>query len=95
MKRIHRLASALAFAIAVWAALLSAELEPTQHTLVLLAPVLAVLAFGGYCFIALVYGVLTFRSWPEEAQLLKKEVEVAKADLAKRGIVVRALDGGQ
>lgn len=36
------------------------------------SPLLAVLAFGLYSALALLYGVLTFRTVPEEAESLKK-----------------------
>lgn len=50
------------------------------------SPLLALLAWGAYLALALVVGVITFRTVPEEAELLQKDIARAKADLARRGI---------
>jgi hypothetical protein len=101
MLRVVRLGLYLTALLALWAALLAADLDNLHHQLVLFvsgrrqtprrafvcqfpldhfcvdqvclqAPVLAVLAFGAYAAVALLYGVLTFRTVPEEAESLAK-----------------------
>lgn len=49
-----------------YACTLNLGMTPSQ------APVIAVLSFGFYCVIALAYGVATFRSCPEEYELLQQ-----------------------
>jgi hypothetical protein len=51
------------------------------------APALAVVAFGVYLLISLVVGVATFKTVPEEAELLRQDILRAKKDLARRGII--------
>lgn len=45
---------------------------PSRPFCCMQAPVLAVLAFGVYCAVSLLYGVATFKTVPEEAESLAK-----------------------
>ncbi|KAI3425890.1 hypothetical protein D9Q98_007863 [Chlorella vulgaris] len=72
--------------IAGWALLLNTTTDEPGRTLVLLAPAAAVITFGAYLLIALLYGVATFRTVPEEAVLLQQDIARAKGDLKRRGI---------
>lgn len=49
------------------------------------APLLAVVALGLYLLAALAVGVLTFRTVPEEAEQLRKDIVRARQDLVARG----------
>lgn len=86
MLRITRLACFLAVLIAAWIALLQRTTEEPARTVVLLAPLAVAALFAAYLAAALLFGVVTFRTVPEEAELLQQDIARAKADLAKRGI---------
>ncbi|KAL4436839.1 hypothetical protein ABPG75_003978 [Micractinium tetrahymenae] len=86
MLRITRLACVAAAIAAIWAALLQQTTAEPARTAVLLAPLAAALLLAAYLAITLLVGVVTFRTVPEEAELLQKDIARAKADLAKRGI---------
>lgn len=86
MLRIARLACFAAAIAAIWAALLQKTTEEPAKTAVLLAPLVAALLFAAYLAASLLLGVATFRTVPEEAELLQKDIARAKADLVKRGI---------
>ncbi|EFN55694.1 hypothetical protein CHLNCDRAFT_133963 [Chlorella variabilis] len=86
MLRIFRLSAVGLLLLAAWAALLQQTTEEPARTWVLLAPLLALVVFGAYLATALLYGVATFRTVPEEAELLQKDIARARADLARRGI---------
>jgi hypothetical protein len=53
---------------------------------VLQAPILAVLIFGAYLALALLVGLLRFRTVPEEAELLQNDIARSKKALHKLGI---------
>jgi len=55
---------------------------------VLVVPVFAVFAFGIYCLISLYLQVIRFQDRPDEAESLSKEIQVARADLRKRGVKI-------
>lgn len=80
--------SALA-ALMLWAVACS-HLDAKQPVLlrytVLLLPVLMVIAYGMLALVLLVYGVLTFKSMPEEAASLRAEVQEAHAWLRAKGV---------
>jgi hypothetical protein len=87
MLRIVRLGLLLAVLLAAWVALLQRTAgDEAIHTAVLLAPLAALVLFGAVLVCQLLYGVATFRTVPEEAELLQKDIARAKADLAKKGI---------
>ncbi|PRW57641.1 Thioredoxin chloroplastic [Chlorella sorokiniana] len=82
MLRIVRLGLLLAVLLAAWVALLQRTAgEEAIHTAVLLAPLAAVVLFGAVLVCQLLYGVATFRTVPEEAELLQKDIARAKAEL--------------
>ncbi|KAF8071067.1 Dpm3 [Scenedesmus sp. PABB004] len=93
MKRSVRLAAGAGLAAAAWAAALRLALPWPARGLVLAAPLLAAAALGAYMLALLVYGVLTFRSCPEEAAALHEDIRRARAALAAKGFVFAA-DGG-
>lgn len=86
MLRVQKLAALASLLLAVWIALLQAVEKQPQRTLLLLAPVLAVAGLGAYLLLALLLGVLTFRTVPEEADLLKQDIKQAREALAAKGI---------
>jgi hypothetical protein len=51
-------------------------------------PIYAVIAFGAYLFLRLVYGVLTFNDVPEAHQELLVQIEQAKNELRAKGVDV-------
>mmetsp|Transcript_14268 Transcript_14268/g.40433 ORF Transcript_14268/g.40433 Transcript_14268/m.40433 type:complete len:137 (-) Transcript_14268:102-512(-) len=77
----------LAAFLAVWLSILQTDLDDNLRLWAQLAPLLAVGLFGLYCVLALTYGVATFRSCPEEYELLQKEILEAKAELRKLGVL--------
>ncbi|WIA31958.1 hypothetical protein OEZ86_002814 [Tetradesmus obliquus] len=85
MKRIYRIAYIAAAGGAAWAAALQLSLPTPARVAVLLAPLLLLVAFGMYMLLLLVYGALTFRSCPEEAQKLHSDICRARKDLVKQG----------
>ncbi len=74
----------------VWAAVLFGKLLPTlsrdHFPWVLATPVILVGMFGVYALAVLVYRVATFNDCEEAAKELRKEIEEAKRDLAKKGL---------
>jgi protein-S-isoprenylcysteine O-methyltransferase Ste14 len=73
MLRIVRLGLLLAVLLAAWVALLQRTAgDEAIHTAVLLAPLAALVLFGAVLVCQLLYGVATFRTVPEEAELLQK-----------------------
>ncbi|KAK9803392.1 hypothetical protein WJX72_004475 [[Myrmecia] bisecta] len=90
MLRIHRILACAAIAVAVWIGLLTTDLVPGHHTLLLLAPLIALVLFGLYALVKLLYGVATFRTVPEELEALQKDLVAARADLIRRGVLPKA-----
>lgn len=86
MLRIYRVTAGLVVLIAVWAAALRSNLEPSQYLAVLLAPALLIALFGVYSVIALAYGVLTFRTVPKEAIALRQDMAAARKELLLHNI---------
>ena len=50
------------------------------------SPLLALVAFGVYLFLWLAVGVATFRTVPEEAEALRRDIARARRGLAKLGV---------
>jgi len=87
MLRIARL-SAVAVAItAIWVYFLRSDFPHSQHTLVLLAPLIALFSLAAYLLFTLAYGVLNFKDCPEDAEALRKEVIEAKEDLRAKKVL--------
>lgn len=86
MLRIHRVAGVLAGLLAFWIAAVRSNLEPAQHLVVLLAPAIFVVLFGVYSVCSLAYGVITFRTVPEEASALREDIAAARRDLNAHNI---------
>ncbi|KAL3152360.1 hypothetical protein ABBQ32_001421 [Trebouxia sp. C0010 RCD-2024] len=86
MLRIYRFAGGLLGLIAVWIAALRSDLQPDQYLAVLLAPVFLLALFGLYSVTSLVYGVITFRTVPEEATALRQDIADARKDLQAHNI---------
>jgi hypothetical protein len=49
------------------------------------SPALAVVGFGAYLVVWLAYGVVTFRTLPEEAEALHRDITRARAGLRALG----------
>lgn len=82
-------AAGIAF-LALWYGALQSKDDNTtfmMNILITYAPIWLVLAVGGYLFIILVTGVLSFQDCPEAAKELDQDVAEAKVDLKKRGIL--------
>ncbi|KAL3142467.1 Dolichol-phosphate mannosyltransferase subunit 3 [Trebouxia sp. C0009 RCD-2024] len=86
MLRIYRFAGGLLGLIAVWVAALRSDLQPDQYLAVLLAPVFFLALFGLYSVTSLIYGVVTFRTVPEEATALRQDIADARKDLQAHNI---------
>lgn len=85
MKRIESLSYCAAAAIVVWlAALLSTS--GVSRVSAALAPVVLVALFGLSLLLRLAYNVVTFRSVPEEATILKEKIVAIKKELLKVGV---------
>ena len=50
------------------------------------SPLLALVAFGVYLLLWLAVGVVTFRTVPEEAEALRRDIARARRGLAKLGV---------
>jgi dolichyl-phosphate mannosyltransferase polypeptide 3 len=87
MLRITRVLACISAILAAWIAALFADLPLSTQQVVFWAPFAAVAAFGLYSIVAVLYGVFTFRDCPEEAASLHKDIERARADLIKRGVL--------
>jgi dolichol-phosphate mannosyltransferase subunit 3 len=78
-------------ATAVWLGLwLAAPLPSGTELAVALLPLWALLSFGLYSAVTILWGLLTFPTCPEAAQELAEEVEQARKDLRKRGVLKKA-----
>ncbi|GMH38737.1 hypothetical protein BSKO_06621 [Bryopsis sp. KO-2023] len=86
MKRIHKLASSLAVFLTVWSLALS-QMTGFSRVAVGMVPLLGIVGLGAYMLAALIYGVATFRTVPEECDSLMKDVAEARADLISRGVL--------
>ena len=91
MLRYQLFLSYIATLVAIWFGLLSAKsswnLSSLQDALIRFAPLVALLLFGLYMLVRLVYGVLTFEDHPHAASALEKEVFEARAEMKERGII--------
>ena len=63
------------------------ELPRAAVLLIVWAPIWVVILVGLYLLLVLITGVISFKDCPEAAVELEREVEMAKADLKKRGII--------
>jgi dolichyl-phosphate mannosyltransferase polypeptide 3 len=84
MKRIVNFFIPIIVFLLVWLYLISVN----QNSNVLYAPIFAVVAFGLFSLFDILYGVLTFKECPEAYKQLCNEIEAAKAELKKSGILV-------
>ena len=48
-------------------------------------PVFAVLGFGVYSVVSIVYSIVIFRDVPEELEVLQKDIAVARKELKRKG----------
>ena len=81
----------LLVATAVWLGLwLGLPLPRLAEQAVALLPLWALLCFGLYSAVTILWGLLTFPTCPEAALELAKEVEQARSDLRKRGVLKKA-----
>lgn len=87
MLRIIKLLSCTVALLALWIAGLRSNLSPSTHQTILWAPFAAVVAFGLYSIAAVLHGVFTFQDCPEEAASLRKDIELARADLIRKGVL--------
>ncbi|KDD73034.1 hypothetical protein H632_c2607p0, partial [Helicosporidium sp. ATCC 50920] len=74
MLRITRLCLTALALLALWLFLVNSTSPGPFHVFVLYSPLLAILAFGVFLLGSLVYGVVTFKSVPEEAESLQQEL---------------------
>ena len=51
------------------------------------APVLAIVALGGYALSCITIGLINFKNCPEAALEIERQVEEAKASMVKRGVI--------
>lgn len=86
MLRIYRVTGGLVAVFAVWLAAFRSSVPPAQHLAISLTPVFLVVLFGIYSILALVYGVITFRTVPEEAVALRQDIATARKDLQGHNI---------
>ncbi|MFH4976539.1 hypothetical protein AB6A40_003248 [Gnathostoma spinigerum] len=79
--------------VLIWLVLLfkwlpgSANLIEENYTNILMLPVYIAVLFGIYAVCSVLYGVATFNECPQAGIELKAEIEEAKADLKRRGII--------
>jgi hypothetical protein len=52
------------------------------------APLWGILGLGLYAAISIIYGLLTFEDYPEAAAELERQVEEARAEMKRRGILM-------
>jgi hypothetical protein len=71
--------------LSIWYAMLSSQLE--ADVLVKFAPVWFIAALGLYAFISIAYGVISCKDFPEAAHEIEIQVQEAKAEMKKRGII--------
>jgi dolichyl-phosphate mannosyltransferase polypeptide 3 len=92
MTKLMEWVSALVVAVAVWMAFLFewvlSDWSRRNATLVLWAPVLAVVIFGAYSAVVVIYRVVTFNDCHEAAEELRAEIDAAKKDLRKKGMKI-------
>lgn len=86
MLRIYRVTGGLIAVFAVWLAAFCSSVPPGQHLAIALTPFFLVLLSGIYSILALVYGVITFRTVPEEAVALRQDIATARNDLQGHNI---------
>ena len=86
---LFRLLLASAAWLALWSCL-NKPLPPLAHLGVALLPFWALLGFGLYSATVVLWSVITFPSCPAAALELQREVEEARADLRKRGVLPKS-----
>ncbi|KAF5829734.1 dolichol-phosphate mannosyltransferase subunit 3 [Dunaliella salina] len=90
MRRVHRLASFLSLFLAVWIGgvlqLQGSANRSWCSLAVLWAPALAILSLGCYLLARLMYGVMTFSSYPRETVALQQELQLAKEKMSEQGL---------
>ena len=64
-----------------------AALQLSQDPLVLYAPIWATLLLGVYAVSSIAIGVCNFKDTPEAAAEIEQQVQEAKVEMAKRGII--------
>jgi len=86
MLRIARLAACGAALLTVWILLFTVSPPGQVRHLITLGPVILLLAFGLYALVLLIHGVVVFRTVPEEAELLQRDIVRAKRALSAKGL---------
>jgi dolichyl-phosphate mannosyltransferase polypeptide 3 len=81
---LFRLLSATAVWLALWR---SVPLPPLAEQAVALLPLWLLLGFALYSAVTVIWSVATFPACPAAALELQREVEEARADLRKRGVL--------
>jgi dolichyl-phosphate mannosyltransferase polypeptide 3 len=66
------------------------KLDPKIYDIVKVFPLWLLVTYGAYSLFIVSYRLMTFPECPAEKDLLVKEIETAKADLAKKGLIVSA-----
>jgi len=61
-----------------------------NRTLILASPLLALIGFGVYSVLLLIYRVANFNDCDEAAAELKEQIKEAKDDLTKRGLKLKS-----
>ncbi|KAL2611299.1 hypothetical protein R1flu_022991 [Riccia fluitans] len=89
MKQVFKFFGVVGTLVALWIALLlSTELSPAVRLVVPYLPVYALVALGCYGLGMVGYGLMVFPTCPEEAVLLQKDIDEAKAFLKQKGVYV-------
>jgi hypothetical protein len=74
--------------LAIWYAALSTQKESQEPSIwAVFAPVWLVVALGIYAVSTIVYGVATFKDFPEASAEIEQQVKEAKVEMKKRGVI--------
>ncbi|PNW78851.1 hypothetical protein CHLRE_09g392245v5 [Chlamydomonas reinhardtii] len=86
MKRFHYIVAAAAFALVAWLAACAVLPPGLPKVSAFTAPVWMAFLLAGYLLARLVYGVLTFKSYPSAIADLQREVQEARLGLQAMGV---------
>lgn len=86
--------------VSIWYAALhsqsyAADADAAIHNNIYIAyaPVWFILLLGLYAISSVLYGTATFRNTPEAAQELERQIQEAKREMRRRGIIVAGQKG--
>mmetsp|Transcript_122772 Transcript_122772/g.354897 ORF Transcript_122772/g.354897 Transcript_122772/m.354897 type:complete len:86 (-) Transcript_122772:224-481(-) len=83
MLRYQLFLSIAAVFLSVWYSALQVSKDP----LVVYAPIWAILLLGIYAVASIAIGLANFKDFPEAAAEIERQVEEAKAEMKKRGVI--------